>query len=80
MVEFNHPLLQNNKDWHGYTVFTFKFNDVPIRFVSEKDAQYVLDKERSSARERLIKEIADNCNHSFSNSRCRDCRIKKKNQ
>jgi len=57
MVEFNHPLLQNNKDWYGYTVFTFKFNDVPIRFVSEKDAQHVLGKERNFAREELLKNL-----------------------
>lgn len=40
---FNDPLCQNNLDWHKYTVFTLKFNGVPIRFVTEKDAENVVN-------------------------------------
>lgn len=43
-MEFNIPLAQQNYDFYGYTVFTLSFNDVPIRFVTEKDALNILKK------------------------------------
>ncbi len=57
-MDFNHPLCQNNKDFFGYTVFTFKMNDVPIRFVTEKDAMHVVEKQRNSQDTQLKDAIA----------------------
>lgn len=50
-MNFNHPLCQQNKDFFGYTVFTFKFNDIPVRFVTEKDALHVIEQAQQNTKE-----------------------------
>ncbi len=57
-MNFNHPLTQKNTSFYGYTVFTLKFNDVPIRFVTEKDAINITRKLKKRIRE-LEGEIKD---------------------
>ena len=44
MSKFKHPLAQNDEHWEGYTVFTLKFNGVPVKFVALVDAKHVLEK------------------------------------
>ena len=47
-------LAQQNKDFSGYTTFTFTFNGVPIRFVTEKDAFYIKEQATQSERARIL--------------------------
>ena len=36
-------LCQQNKDFHGYTVFSIKFNNIPVKMVTEKDAKHIIE-------------------------------------
>lgn len=56
-------LAQYNKDFYGYTVFTLKFNDVPIRFVTEKDASSIVNQHLTDIENR-IKLCLRDCNKS----------------
>jgi hypothetical protein len=46
-----HPLLQNKKSYKGYTVFTFKFNDVPIQFIALRDVKAIVKKLKITKKE-----------------------------
>ncbi|HEC67029.1 MAG TPA: hypothetical protein ENI23_17265 [bacterium] len=41
---FTHPLAQNKEKHGGYAVFTFKFNGVPIKFVTLADVKVIRTK------------------------------------
>lgn len=66
-------LAQQNKDFFGHTIFTIKFNDVPIRLVTEIDARNVIDKEKKQAQDVFIK-IIDETIKLYHTGNC-DCNI-----
>ena len=75
-------LCQSNKDFFGYTTFTFDFNGVKVRFVTEKDALMVLESriknmvEKINSQQQKLDKIASRLDDSWDEKLTEEITIK----